>query len=57
MSFITYDPTNIADYENFVSIQQQKNSQIIRWIVIGGIILTGLYLFLRKSEKDREKLR
>jgi len=57
MSYITYDPTNIAEYENSISTQQKKESQVTKWILLGTVTVFIIYIFLWKPEKDKDEQR
>jgi len=53
MSYIEYDPTNPADFNNFVS-KQQKEKKLIKAVFLIGITVLVLYLISREPviEKD-----
>jgi hypothetical protein len=53
MSYIEYDPTNPADFNNFVS-KQQKEKKLIKAVILIGITVLVLYLISREPviEKD-----
>ena len=53
MSYIEYDPTNPADFNNFVS-KQQKEKKFIKLAIIVGITVLVLYLIIAEPvfEKD-----
>lgn len=55
MSYTTYDPTNPADFENFVSKQQQQKNRIIKWVIVGGLIIIGLYFIFKKPTISDEE--
>jgi len=53
MSYIEYDPTNPADFNNFVS-KQQKEKRFIKAVILIGITVLVLYLIIKEPliEKD-----
>ena len=57
MSYIHYDPTSSAVFENFVSNQQQKRNRIINWVIIGGLACITLIIVIRRTaRKDDEDI-
>ena len=58
MSYIHYDPTNSAGFEDFVPNQQIRRNKIIKWVVIGGATAIALYFLFRKPDRnDDEEIR
>lgn len=57
MSYMEFDPTNQAAFENFVSKQQQQRNRTIKWVIVGGLIIIGLYFIFKKPAiRDEEDI-
>ena len=55
MSYIHYDPTNPAGFENFVPNQRKRKNKIIKWVIISGTVVIALYFLFVKPVNNDDK--
>ena len=55
MSYIEFDPTNPASFENYVPTNQRKVKNFFKAIIVTGIVCLVIYLVLKKSDNDYEE--
>ena len=55
MSYIEFDPTNPALFENYVPTNQRKCNKIFKCIIVAGIACLVIYVITKESDNDHEE--
>ena len=55
MSYIEFDPTNPASFENYIPIEQRRNNKFIKRLIVVGITCVVIYLIFREPNKDNDE--
>jgi hypothetical protein len=55
MSYIEFDPTIPASFENYIPIEQRRKNKFIKRLIVVGITCVVIYLIFRKPNKDNDE--